>query len=103
MRYTQTASGRRQLDLLDVPDWRAFDRFADEIAKAFHGKQGQRVEDSVTLEFCYQDIETRGGRVTLHLQHYLGICVFAAEERADGVVENIGNYLAAGQEQRTQP
>jgi hypothetical protein len=93
MRFTRNRSGRLELDLLDEPDWGAFEDFADNIVRTFNGSYAERVAD---LDTCYLDIVIGGQTVTLHLQHYMGICVFAAEEAADGMIQNIGNYLAAG-------
>jgi hypothetical protein len=94
MRFTRNASGRLQLDLLDEPGWSAFVDIADDIVQTFDGTYGERVEDFAT---CYLDIVIGGRTVTLHLEQFMGICVFAAEEEADGIIQNIGNYLAVGQ------
>src|SRR5687768_6176584 len=92
MRFTRTANGRLNLDVLDEPDYEAARRLANALLTTFRGRRKASVVD---FGSAYLDIEIAGVMVTVHLHHMVGICVFAAEEAADGVIYDIGNYLAA--------
>ena len=93
MRFSRTAKGRLQLDLLDGPDFAVARAVSRAIATAFSGKLGLPLNDVDGSSWL--DIDLMGGTVTVHVQRYLGISVFAADEASDGIIYDIANYLGA--------
>jgi Protein of unknown function (DUF3630) len=79
------------------PDWTLFDRAADLLAEAFRGRWSEQADG---LDQRYWDLVVGGEKVTLHLDHYLGISLFPAEgdkdmEKANELVLRMGRYLEA--------
>lgn len=90
MRYQRGPDGRLQLSLSDAANWNEFERWAAVICRQCNGRIVERIDG---LDQRYWDIEIDGRIVTLHLEHYLGICLFAAEEMADEIVRAVGSVL----------
>jgi hypothetical protein len=65
---------RCEAAISDDGDWMLFNGVADIILATFKGKLVNRIDG---LEERYWDTEIGGRIVTLHLQHYLGILLFA--------------------------
>jgi hypothetical protein len=65
---------RFDVAISDDADWMLFNGVADAILNKFSGKLVERIDG---LDERYWDIEIGGSVVTLHLQHYLGISLFA--------------------------
>ena len=90
MRYNRTSNGRLELDISDDSSWTEFERLARHISAAFEGRIEAKIDG---LDQRYWDIEIEGEVVTLHLEHYLGICLFAAKAEGDEVVRRVGEFL----------
>jgi hypothetical protein len=76
-------------------DWTLFDRSADLLAEAFRGRWTEQADG---LDQRYWDLVADGVKVTLHLDHYLGISLFPAEgdkemEKANDLVLRMGRFL----------
>src|SRR5262249_32148359 len=54
-------------------DWALFERVAQRLQA---GLQGQWIEQNDGPDQRYWDLKAAGGRVTLHLEHYLGITIY---------------------------
>ena len=93
MRFTRTASGRLNLDVTDDPDYGVARRIAEAILKTFNGRRGTSLMEVVGSAFL--DVVIANVTVTIHVHRMTGICVFAAEEAADGVILDVANYLKA--------
>ena len=89
--------GRCEAAISDDADGMLFNGLADAILTRFRGKLVERIDG---LEDRYWDIEIRGKIVTLHLQHFLGILLFAREKEGNDLVCEIGEYLEAIQPKR---
>jgi hypothetical protein len=81
----------------DDSDWMLFNGVAEAILRRFRGKLVERLDG---LDERYWDIEIRGRIVTLHLQHYLGIMLFAAKKEENDLIREIGEYLETIQPKR---
>src|SRR5689334_13798505 len=68
-------SSKRTIIVSRSSDWSLFDRIASELAESFRGTWSERLDG---LDERYWDLDARGGKITLHLQHYLGISVYTA-------------------------
>lgn len=89
----KTRNGKTEAILSEKPDWDLFNRIADLITKEFNAKW---VEKADGLDQRYWDFEIENVRLTLHLEHYLGISLFPAkDDKANYLVQKIGNYLEA--------
>ncbi len=78
-------------------DWTVFERSADLLAEAFRGRWSEQADG---LDQRYWDLAVGDVKVTLHLEHYLGISLFPAEgtkdmEKANELVLRMGRYLKA--------
>jgi len=93
MRLSRTASGRLNLDVTDDPDYGGARRIAEAILKTFNGRRGTSLTD--VDGSAYLDVVIANVTVTIHVHRMTGICVFAAEEAADGVILDLANYLRA--------
>ena len=71
-------------------DWMLFNGVADAILTKFRGKLVEALDG---LDERYWDIEIGGSIVTLHLQHYLGISLFAENKEANDLIRKVGEYL----------
>jgi hypothetical protein len=93
MRFSRTASGRLNLDVTDAADYAVARRLAAAILETFRGKRSTSLTD--VDGSAYLDVVIAGATVTIHLHRMTGICVFAAEEAADGVICDVANWLGA--------
>ena len=59
-------------------DWSLFDRIARDLAKSLGGTWVAGLDG---VDERYWDLDARAGRITLHLQHYLGISACIASGR----------------------
>jgi len=78
-------------------DWTVFDRTADLLAEAFRGHCSEQLDG---LDQRDWDLAVGRVKVTLHLEHYLGISLYPAEgnkdmEKANELVLSMGRYLEA--------
>jgi Protein of unknown function (DUF3630) len=78
-------------------DWTLFDRSADLLVEAFRGRW---LEQTDGLDQRHWDLVVGHVKVTLHLDHYLGISLFPAEgnkdmEEANELVLTMGRFLNA--------
>lgn len=81
---------RFEVAISNDADWMLFNGVADAILTHFRGKL---VETLDGLDERYWDIEIGGNIVTLHLQHYLGISLFAENKEANDLIRKVGEYL----------
>ena len=88
---------RCEAAISDDSDWMLFNGVADAILRRFKGKLVERLDG---LEERYWDIEIRGRIVTLHLQHYLGIVLFAEKKEGTDLIREVGEYLETIQPKR---
>jgi hypothetical protein len=87
----KTRNGKTEAILSEESDWDLFNRIADLITKEFNAKL---IEKADGLDQRYWDFEIENERLTLHLEHYLGISLFPAKDnKANYLVQRIGNYL----------
>jgi hypothetical protein len=93
MRFSRTASGRLNLDVTDDPGYDVARRLAEAILKTFNGRRGTSLTD--VDGSAYLDVVIANVTVTIHVHRMTGICMFAAEEAADGVILDVANYLRA--------
>ena len=82
--------GRREAVISDDADWLLFDLMADAVLKKFKGRLVKKADG---LDERYWDIEIGNKIITLHLQHYLGIILFAQDKIANDLIEEVGSYL----------
>jgi len=80
------------LVITDEADWAEFERLAETIRDGFEAQIIERLDG---LDERYWDLEISGQTITLHLQHFLGICVFAESAEAEPLVREIGAFLEA--------
>jgi len=90
-------NGKTEIHLSDVSDWKLFDRIADLIESEL---KCQWVEKADGLDQRYWDFIIEESKLTLHLEHYLGICIFPAIGNenlveANQMVRKIGEYFEA--------
>jgi hypothetical protein len=86
----RTKDERLEITISEEPNWRLFNGVADAIIRKFGGKLIEHLDG---LEQRYWDIEIKGVVVTLHLENYTGISLFAQSETANNVIREIGRYL----------
>jgi hypothetical protein len=89
--------GRTEAQLSDQSDWKLFDRMADLIEKEFHGTWVEKLDG---LDQRYWDVVIGNIKLTLHLEHYLGISLFPAKgddnpSEANKLVQMISEYIEA--------
>jgi len=70
---TPDGSSYPQLEIAPQSDWALFDRIASVLAVELGGTWSERVDSH---DERYRDLSTDSGRLTLHLQHYLGISLY---------------------------
>jgi hypothetical protein len=66
----------RQIEVSTSSDWALFDAIAAELRLALGGRWSARLDG---LDQRYWDLKRRSGKITLHLEHYLGISIYPAE------------------------
>ena len=78
LRQVTPAIGRphRQIEVTGTPDWDLFDALASELSAALDGRWSERLDG---LDQRYWDLECDSGKITLHLEHNLGISIFPAD------------------------
>lgn len=81
---------RLEIEICDWPDWNAFELLAQRIANRYDGQIVRRLDG---LDQRYWDIQVLGQTVTLHLELYLGISLFAEDPRSNEVIRKIGEIL----------
>jgi len=67
----------QQIEVSDSSDWDLFNRLAEVLEKEL---QGQWIEKLDGLDQRYWDLNAKEGRITLHLEHYLGITVYPFDQ-----------------------
>jgi cellulase/cellobiase CelA1 len=67
-------STHRQIEIAERSDWSYFERVADILVVGLAGTWIDRIDG---LDERYWDLAAGSGRVTLHLQHHLGITLYA--------------------------
>ena len=85
-----TREDRLEVEISEESDRRLFNGVADAILRKFKGRLIAHLDG---FGERYWDIEISGRVVTLHLQHYTGITLFAKNQAANDLVRAIGNYL----------
>lgn len=93
MRLSRTANGRLNLDVTDDADYDVARRVAAAILATFRGRRGKSLMDVDGTSWL--DVEICGVTVTVHVQRYFGVSVYAVDEAADGVILDVANYLGA--------
>jgi hypothetical protein len=93
MRFCRTRFGTLELEIMDEPSWQEFERIFWAIHKHFRGCVRAQIDDYITGDVRYWDIEIEGKILTLHLEHYLGICLFAAEPEGEELVRLVSTFL----------
>ena len=63
-------------------DWSLFERIARDLAKSLGGTWVERLDG---VDARYWDLDAHAGRITLHLQHYLGISACVASGRDEDI------------------
>ena len=89
--------GKTEAHLSDTSDWKQFDRIADIIENEFNCQWAGKADG---LDQRYWDFVIEDSKLTLHLEHYLGICIFPAIGnenllKANQMVRKIGEYFEA--------
>jgi len=88
---------RCEAAISDDSDWMLFNGVADTILRRFKGKLVERLDG---LDERYWDIGIRGRIVTLHLQHYIGIVLYAEKKEENDLIREVGEYLETIQPKR---
>ena len=71
----------RQVEISEEADWQLFERVATLLQVGLRGKWTEQLDG---LDQRYWDSEASSGKLTLHLEHYLGITLYpTAGEAAD--------------------
>ena len=81
---------RYEAALSEDSDWRLFNGIADAVLRTFRGTLVLRADG---LDERYWDILIGKSVVTLYLQHYLGISLYAGGDGAEDSIRKIGRYL----------
>ncbi len=68
------------LDLSDESNWSLFELIAKELTNRFNVQWKSQTDG---LDQRYWDFEVNGIILTLHLEHYLGIVIFADKTKTD--------------------
>jgi hypothetical protein len=90
MRYSATRQGNLELVITDEADWSQFERLAGAICARFDARIVERLDG---LDERYWNLEMGDQTVTLHLQHYLGISLYASSAEGESLVRRIGQFL----------
>ncbi|MGB8981526.1 MAG: DUF3630 family protein [Anaerolineales bacterium] len=75
--------------LAKAPDGFLFQRIADELSLVFNVNWKSKLDG---LDQRYWDFEYKGLDLTLHLEHYLGIIIYADKSKKD--IESVRQVLA---------
>jgi hypothetical protein len=76
----QDSDRGREVGVSEVADWALFGEIADALSTEVGGSWVERLDG---LDGRYWDLRIGDAVVTLHLQHYLGIKLFASMDAAD--------------------
>ena len=84
------------LELSENSDWTLFQIIANELVETFKIQWKTQADG---LDQRYWDFEYNGASLTLHLEHYLGISVFADKSKVDieiarQAINKIKDYFA---------
>ena len=63
----------RQIEVSDQSDLALFDRVAQRLQARLGGEWIERIDG---IDQRYWDLEAGGGKITLHLEHYVGIRIY---------------------------
>ena len=90
-----TKNGKTEAKLSETSSWELFDLIAHTIKEQFGGCWVKRLD---SLDQRYWDLQINDIVLTLHLEHYLGISLFPANnlsnlDRANSLVETIGTFI----------
>ena len=73
-----------QIEVTDSSDRKLFNRIAKYLKKNLEGEWAEQLGSLAYEDQIYWDLKTDSGSITLHLEHIMGITVYAAEqENAD--------------------
>jgi hypothetical protein len=94
VRYS-TESGKTEAQLSKIANWELFDSIAHSIKEQFDGHWVEQIDG---VDQRYWDLKVDDVMLTLHLEHYLGISLFPANEpgdlaKANALVETIGAFV----------
>lgn len=81
-------------------DWLLFERVAAALESGLPCKWICRLDG---IDQRYWDLEAESGRLTLHLEHYLGITLFASREAPDAEASRLLLYRAIRVLERYDP
>jgi hypothetical protein len=73
-------SSDREILVSESPDRAHFDRIAGVLEQGLEGSWIERLDGP---DERYWDLAARGGVLTLHLQHFVGITIFVPKNRRD--------------------
>jgi len=90
MRYSTTRRGGLELIITDEADWSVFERLAEAIHARFDARIVERLDGP---DERYWDLVAADETVTLHLQHYMGISLYASSAEDESLVRRIGQFL----------
>src|SRR6478752_7033721 len=94
MRFSRTASGRLELEILDYPDEDVASAVVGALVGTFQGVKRRELED--VDGSTWRDFDVMGGHVTVHVSYYFGgTSVVAGDEASDGTILDVANYLKA--------
>jgi hypothetical protein len=82
--------GRLEATISDKSDWLLFETLSYLIVKEFNGNITTQLDG---VDQRYWDIIIEGQRLTLHLEHYLGIMLFGYDEQGDALVRTVCLFL----------
>jgi len=69
-------STHRQIEVSSSSDWRVFDLLTTVLSDGLKGEWCEKLDG---LDQRYWDLQRDSARITLHLEHYLGITVFPTD------------------------
>ncbi len=73
-----------QIEVSDESDWKHFDQVANQLLEALNGEWLEQLDG---LDQRYWDLEAEGGVIVIHLEHYLGISIFAKDTASNSDLE----------------
>lgn len=66
----------RQIEVSDKSDWGLFNSLAEELKERLRGRWTEQLDGP---DQRYWDLGANSGKITLHLEHYLGITVYPTD------------------------
>lgn len=88
MRFGKTLQGYLELELTTEANWHTFEQIAKNICNIFDGDIVEKIDG---IDERYWDIVIDKTVVTLHLQRYLGIVVFANDKDGEIIIRKISS------------